>query len=513
MVVHTASTATAITIALGTWGFNLATDCFRTCREAFGRCSRNWYKEKTRHFLIFLGVERQCYERTKGINVIPRIMRELGLDTKDSRFLHDADALTKDGKQYGWIRLPTKSKLLAFCAYVEITHYINMPYHHNHIEIVAPELALELLIKYSNEFATSKLSKSQIQRLKEEFGLDPYMSRADMKCCNHEKHIARVFCLLCLLLIEIYQTSWERRLIITLSALILLLVRALGKCIWKQERKVALEVSSGDQDLEAPLLPPVEEVHRTDDPDITPLLPSLPEMQSTGTNLERGAQEQLHRFNCMKVSNHWYGLGVPADIKNNDKKPFIHFRDMPQAYAVQIEEQFALHLAEHVEFPADSTLHICIYNPTTDPYLTEVDENFISGVACENLLMVILPSMKTMDASLLNTPYARVALQDTAQFIMTEMDLESLLQKMTPGVPMFPKMVFILPTDTMTTPDFDIRSSKVWCVFNKILRPHNCHDVGRVVAVEETQNFVGAMPDPAVREVVSSPAKEECMLQ
>ena len=57
MVADATNITAAITFVVLAWGTNLATDCFKTCRDAFARFSRNIYTEKMQQLRGALGVE------------------------------------------------------------------------------------------------------------------------------------------------------------------------------------------------------------------------------------------------------------------------------------------------------------------------------------------------------------------------------------------------------------------------------------------------------------------------
>ena len=70
-------------------------------------------------------------------------------------------------------------------------------------------------------------------------------------------------------------------------------------------------------------------------------------------------------------------------------------------YTVSIQPNFVHYLAEHTFVPENALLHICVYNPLIDPYLTEIYQNFQKGVERENLLLIVLPPLRGFEACLL----------------------------------------------------------------------------------------------------------------
>ena len=63
---------------------------------------------------------RRWADHIDNLEVMPRIFKELGLFTRNSRFKWDANTKRDDGMQYGWHRIPSKSHFLRFCAYLVV---------------------------------------------------------------------------------------------------------------------------------------------------------------------------------------------------------------------------------------------------------------------------------------------------------------------------------------------------------------------------------------------------------
>ena len=105
-------------------------------------------------------------------------------------------------------------------------------------------------------------------------------------------------------------------------------------------------------------------------------------------------------------------------------------------------------MAECSVVPEDASLNICIYNPTTDPYLTQMYENFKKGVDKENLFIVIMPSLKELNAFFSRIIPIQRARTKTAQFVTTTMDLQMLLMQLGSGL--LPKLNLILPAEPVS---------------------------------------------------------------
>ena len=457
MVADSASLIAGISFIIAAWGTNLATDCFRTCREAFALVSRNFYTEKLRVLRKLLGVEKNSYNCTTNLEVMPRIFKELGIFTREVQYKHDANAVTEDGIQYGWHRLPTKSKMLSFFAYLEITHYVDMSYKQDHIEIVGPTNALKVLIECVNEAATSKLTPSQKESLCREFGFGDHFSEADVICLKYERRGLAICSWGSMCVIEIMLPLWVYRIPFLMFFFIFIWWNKFG---WQRSTEGV--------------------VTQTDEGEVIGLLGSLEEgstsdADTTNVTVDEETKVELGIFTMMTAGNRWFETSMQVPLPDKGKEPWIQFRDSAQAYVVPYVENLSLRLVERVRCPEGATLHVCCYNPMTDVYLPNIAENFKKGVRLENLLLVVFPSVGSMDALLDDVSSTRVTLRDNAQYVATEADLESLLQRMTPGINLFPKLVFVLPWDnTLQSDHRDPTGGKTWQVFRSVLQPENC---------------------------------------
>ena len=142
-------------------------------------------------------------------------------------------------------------------------------------------------------------------------------------------------------------------------------------------------------------------------------------------------------------------------------------------YAVELEPNFTHYLAEHTCIPHDTSLHICVYNPMIDPYLTELYQNFQKGVDRENLLMIILPPLVHLSACLASPGLARARTAKCTQFVTTLSDFETLLLQMAAGF--MPKLIFVLPVEGDTCTQHRQFPFEVWLSSERVLGVRNCH--------------------------------------
>ena len=482
---HTAHIIAVITLTFLGWILNLATDCFKTCRENFLRCSAHIYDEKVRGFFALLGVRRDSYDETDNLLVLPRIFKELGMVTRDSKFKWDANAKRDDGIQYGWHRIPSKSFFLQLCAYLEITHYIHMPYRGKHIEVVGPVEGCKLLIDLSKEGATRKLTDEQKDSLREAFGLDPFVSKADLICQRYDKLIlltcgvVGLGCCGLFLKSKVEGMCW------------FVLCVVAGVCYSRCSSHFQLDRATTQTDLDkedglevgflSNTYNEADEIidNRVSQPDVDTQLQQIIENVETESNIlsRDRVQVQCRQFNSMFCDHRHYHTGMLMSIPVSLKEPLFIFKQAPQAYIVPLAECFKLSVAQRVQFDERDALHILVYNPMTDPYLFSARTVFEAGVDLRNLLIVIFPPLENLEVEIFHKFRQRVMLRDDAQFVTTPVDLEKLLLEMSSGVATFPELIFILPTSQKWSQELVHDNSNVWKAFQTILRPHNCHGV------------------------------------
>ena len=78
--------------------------------------------------------------------------------------------------------MPTKSFLLSFLEICGVTHYVNISYDLNTIEILGPADAIDTLIDLSNVAATTRLAETELNTLRCQLGMGEEWTRADKIC-------------------------------------------------------------------------------------------------------------------------------------------------------------------------------------------------------------------------------------------------------------------------------------------------------------------------------------------
>ncbi len=75
--------------------------------------------------------------------------------------------------------MPTKSFLLTFLAICGVTHYVNISYDLNTIEILGPADAINTLIDLSNVAATTRLTETELNTLRCQLDMGEEWTKAD----------------------------------------------------------------------------------------------------------------------------------------------------------------------------------------------------------------------------------------------------------------------------------------------------------------------------------------------
>ena len=143
-------------------------------------------------FATLLELREETFYQVTNLLTFPRIFQQLELQTFKVVWNHDANAQTGDFVQYGWLRLPTKSYVLAFLAVCGVTHYVYIPCDLKSVEIVGKSYAIRTLVDMSNLAATSSLEEAQLETLRQAFGMGDTWTTADKVCMFWERRFAFV---------------------------------------------------------------------------------------------------------------------------------------------------------------------------------------------------------------------------------------------------------------------------------------------------------------------------------
>ena len=110
-----------------------------------------------------------------------------------------------------------------------------------------------------------------------------------------------------------------------------------------------------------------------------------------------------------------------------------------------MQPNFVRYVAERTVIPHGALLNICICNPLTDPYLTEISQDFQNGVARENLLIIRFPPLANFEALLSASLPQRARTAKSTQFVGTLIDFETMLMQLTSGL--LSRLAFVFPVD------------------------------------------------------------------
>ena len=178
-------------------------------------------------------------------------------------------------------------------------------------------------------------------------------------------------------------------------------------------------------------------------------------------------------YSLLLARGHYFEV-VKQALVTSRQECIVNFGAVARMYAVQMHPNFVHYLAERTVIPEKAVLHICVYNPLIDPYLTDIYQNFQKGVDRENLLLIVLPPLPSFEACLQTPTMQRARIASSTQFVGTQADYETLLMQMTAGF--MRKLVFVLPIDE-NTPEPGDCTWQVWVSSVRVLG-HSHDDTG-----------------------------------
>jgi len=421
------------------------------------------------NFAASLELREERFNQVTNLLIFPRIFEQLQLHTFKVIWNHDANAQTGDFVQWGWLRLPTKSYLLALLAFCGVTHYVYIPWDLKSVEIVGPADAIAILVDLSNVAATTRLTETQLDSLRHAFGMGDAWTKADKVFILVERRL--VFCMLSaccmgLAFMLIPGFAWIAAVVgVVLSVVyvcwynVFRARRVLSYLPWNRRR------ARIDDEMEVALtesvpLPMMEAV----------IVDADEVLYQTSQAVQNSSQII---YSVLIPRSFFYEVVKQTTVIPKSDEIFVRFAKEAQMYAVQLRPNFVHHLAERVAIPDDACLHICVHNPMVDPYLTELYQNFQKGVDRENLLMIILPPLVHFNSCFKSTFLARSRTATCTQFITTMADFETLLLQMTAGF--MPKLVFVFPIDESTHCEHIQTPLEVWLSSERVLGRSNCH--------------------------------------
>ena len=320
----------------------------------------------------------------------PRLLQELQLKTYKLVGQHDANAQTGDLVQWGWLLLPTRSYFLACLAVCGVTHYVYIPQDLSRVKIVGPANAIATLVDLSNAAATTRLTATQLVTLRDAFGMDDTWTKADKVCKLWERRAA-CFMGVCFmwLLWCILKPSRATGIIVRLAVILSALEICLGLIIAVSAWRLAhtgdgQEVRHHDEhesdDMADPLVPePLPDPESQTASDVPIPIPTVVHVHVDAHAVTVTAM-QPRIYSTLAARNYYYEVVKQQPVQSIPDEVFVNFKEEAQMYAVQVRPRFQHYLAERTTIPEGASLQILIYNPTIDPYLTNLYGNFQKGV-------------------------------------------------------------------------------------------------------------------------------------
>ena len=449
-------------------------------QKCCGNCWSNVGSVCFQTFATFLDLHEETFYQVTNLLTLPRILQQLELQTFKVVWNHDANAQTGDYVQYGWLRLPTKSYVLTFLAVCGVTHYVYIPFDLKTVEVVGPAEAIRTLVDMSNLAATSSLDEVQLRVLRRAFGFGNTWTTADKKCVLWERRLV--------LVTVIITTMWVAcvvplRLVYFLAGVFGVAILAAAACMLFSRLRprrypsnmvvdmgVALTGARVSNSSRVPSAPPNGATEAR-----TPNVVSAVPDSDTSTIASGCPRHEIDDsdsvvYSLLLAHGHYFEV-VKQALVTPRRDSIVKFGSVARMYAVKMYPNFVHYLAERTVIPEKALLHICVYNPLIDPYLTDIYQNFQKGVDRENLLLIVLPPLPSLEACLQTPNMQRARTASSTQFVGTLGDYETLLLQMTAGF--MRRLVFVLPTDENTPKPGD-RAWQVWVSSVRVLGQSNC---------------------------------------
>lgn len=448
-------------------------------QKCCGTCWGNMGHVFFQFFARSLELREETFYRVTNLLIFPRIFQQLELQTFKVVWNHDANAQTGDFVQYGWLRLPTRSYVLTFLAVCGVTHYVYIPYDLKSVQIVGPSNAIQILIDLSNMAATSALEESQIVTLREAFGMENTWTTADKVCVLCEVRVAvTAGIVFCLWFAHVFRIRWVFSIgLILVSAMVAIGVwyqahekcRGLARDLFRRYRSPIID------DMEVSLTSaPDLELHEALSGVLLSHRDSPVSVEFSTATMEVNEAVELNNmvYSLLLARGHYFEV-LKQSIVIPQADAIVCFAAEARMYAVQVQPNFVQYLAERTCIPDNALLHICLYNPFVDPYLTEMYQNFQKGVDRENCLVVVLPPLGNFDASLETCKVPRTRTASSTQFVGTLSDYEMLLLQITTGL-LVRKLVFIFPIDEDILNIHAVSQCSTWKASVRVLGESNC---------------------------------------
>ena len=435
----------------------------RCCGNCWGNIGNVWFQ----FFASSLELREETFYQVTNLLTLPRIFQQLELQTFRVVWNHDANAQTGDFVQYGWLRLPTKSYALAFLAVCGVTHYVYIPFDLKSIEIVGPSTAIQKLIDMSNVAATSSLEEAQLESLRQAFGMGETWTSADQVCVFWERRSAFVLVIVSIgwLLTHVLQMRLISRVMCTAIVTLAMLI------CFKTQKKLQL-LTRFQFRRHRPLITDDMEVALTGTRDLDSMeaLPAIA-IDISDTAVSEVVESNDVVYSLLLARKHYFEVVKQTKVFP-ESASIVNFAAEARMYAVKMQPNFVHYLAERTAIPDNALLHICMYNPLIDPYLTEIYQNFQKGVERENLLLIILPPLAGFDACLRTATVPRTRTATSTQFVGALGDYELLLLQMTAGF--IRRLVFIFPIDENTYRGHLASPCETWVSTARVLGGSNC---------------------------------------
>jgi len=416
-----------------------------------------------------LDLRADSFDSSTNLYAFPRILEQLGLRTMKVKWLHDSNVQTEDYLQWGWMRLPCRSLFLHILARWGVSHYVYIPEAVDVIYITGPIPFLQLLNGYASQAMTRPLDEAQLDALRCSLGLTGTLTTADRICSSWERR-----CLIAILMLFAVWLSLARGGSTVMTAL-------MREHLGVSTVVVTFLLFTLGWILKYPLAP-VSQLRtffqREAPQEILAVGVGKQEVADGSlTEVLVQPEEEPHPkefVSLIAARAYYYESILQYPQPGNTAECIIRFSPQPQLQAVRCTRNLVQHVAAHTSAGVESCIHVVTYNPATHPHLTKIYSLFQKGVARENYLIVVLPSLGSLETLLTTPPPTRTMTAKSVEFVNTCLDLECLLREFTYGY--LPPTVFVLPVETQQSwfPNAEIDGAVVR-VFLNVFGEENCH--------------------------------------
>ena len=421
----------------------------------------------TVHNQVFLFICRRYnfaehrLKNTTNITTIPRILFRIGLRSHRYIWHHDANADAGDAVQWGFLSIPTHSWGIYLLSLFHVSHYIHIDMNLSYIDIVGPQRAVNDLIRLSNSTNNKPISDSELLEVKTSFGLSDGDNDFEDVVLQDEKMLLAGLLGIVIISISAYffRTFFGME---ALCAVAFVLTAAIlvGKFVhstvvsWGSFSFVDAETGLTASLLEA-TAPSGAAPHPLHFQSLTVRSDSFSLLHELESDTQNAWEAEC--FSLLVSKNHYYEVSLTLPVQKTSPSIIQAGSQNSTLFGVPVGFDFVYNIAACTCRPPGTLLYICVYNPLTDPPLSNFTDQLRKTGDKVIQLVVILPPLGSFSAALANTPGSRTGTDFVTQFVHTRADFEAALLLYTSGI--MSSLVFVFPLDI---PALEAETNPVW---------------------------------------------------